>query len=80
MPNGIKVKTNPAGKARRDKMLALVERMVELSKKQHSGKPAPSELDRTEREIAATDAEIDDLVYELYDITVEERKIIEGNT
>ena len=30
------------------------------------------------REIAATDAEIDELVYELYGITDEERKIIEG--
>jgi hypothetical protein len=39
---------------------------------------APSELDRLEREIAATDAEIDELVYELYGITEEERKIIEG--
>jgi hypothetical protein len=30
-----------------------------------------------EREISATDAEIDELVYELYGITDEERKIIE---
>ena len=65
------MKTNPAGKAWRDKMLALVERMVELSKKQHSGKPAPSELDRTAREFAA-DSEIDALVYDLYAITEEE--------
>jgi hypothetical protein len=31
-----------------------------------------------DREIAATDAEIDDLVYELYGITGEERSIVEG--
>jgi hypothetical protein len=31
---------------------------------------------RLEREIAATDREIDDLVYELYGITEEERKLI----
>ena len=31
-----------------------------------------------EREIAATDAEIGELVYALYGITDEERKIIEG--
>jgi hypothetical protein len=31
-----------------------------------------------EREIAATDAEIDNLVYELYGITDEERRIVEG--
>ncbi len=30
------------------------------------------------REIAATDEEVDNLVYELYGITDEERKIIEG--
>ena len=36
---------------------------------------AATELDR---EIAATDREIDNLVYELYGITDEERKIIEA--
>jgi hypothetical protein len=40
---------------------------------------APSELDRVEREIAQTDAEIGNLVYEPYGITDEERKIIEGS-
>ena len=40
-------------------------------------KLAPSELERVEREITATDSEIDELVYELYGITEEERKIIE---
>jgi len=52
--------------------------MLELHKKKHSGKLAPSEGDRIEREIASADAEIDDLVYELYGITDEEREIIEG--
>lgn len=33
--------------------------------------------DPMEREIASTDEEIDELVYELYGITDEERKIIE---
>jgi hypothetical protein len=69
--------SDPADKARHDKMVALVERMLELNKKKHSGKLAPSELDRVEREIAATDAEIDNLVYEVYGITQQERKIIE---
>jgi hypothetical protein len=70
--------SDPADKARHDEMAALVTRMVELNKKKHSGKPAPSELDRLEREMAATDAEIDGLVYDLYGITEDERKIIEG--
>jgi hypothetical protein len=69
--------SDPADKARHDKMVALVERMLELNKRKHSGKLAPSELDPIEREIAATDAEIDNLVYELYGITQEEREIIE---
>jgi hypothetical protein len=32
-----------------------------------------------EREIAATDAAIDNLAYELYGLTDEERRIIEGS-
>jgi hypothetical protein len=60
-----------------ERVAALVERMLELNRKKHSGKLAPSELDRLDREIAATDAEIDDLVYEVYGITEEERKIIQ---
>ena len=52
--------------------------MLELNKQKHSGKLAPSQVDRVDREIAATDAEIDDLVYELYGITDEEREIIGG--
>ncbi len=35
--------------------------------------------DHLEREIASTDREIDELVYELYGVTDEERKIIEGS-
>ncbi len=59
-------------------MVALVDRMLGLNQKKHSGKLAPSEVDRLERDIASTDREIDELVYELYGITDEERKIIEG--
>jgi hypothetical protein len=60
------------------RLVTLVDRMLEMNKRKHSGKLAPSELDRLEREIASTDREIDDLVYELYGITDEERRIIEG--
>jgi hypothetical protein len=56
----------------------LVDRMLELNKQKHSGKLAPSQVERLDREIAATDAEIDSLVYELYGVTIDERKIIEG--
>jgi len=73
--------------ARHGKMVALVERMLELNKRRGGlGPPAagrrtgarraplPSELDR---EITSTDREIDELVYEFYGITQEERRIIE---
>ncbi|MFZ0962403.1 MAG: hypothetical protein WAO35_16010 [Terriglobia bacterium] len=59
-------------------MVELVDRMLELNKQEHSGKLAPSQVERVDREIGATDAEIDDLVYDLYGITEEERKVIEG--
>jgi hypothetical protein len=38
----------------------------------------PFEQEQLEREIAATDAQIDRLVYELYGLTEEEIKIVEG--
>ncbi len=69
--------SDPADKARHDKMVKLVDRMLELNKQKHSGRFAPSQVERVDREIAATDAEIDDLVYDLYTITDEERAIIE---
>jgi hypothetical protein len=71
--------SSAADKARHDKMVALVDRMLEMNKRKHSGKLAPSELDRLEREIASTDQQIDELVYELYGITEAERKAIEGD-
>jgi type I restriction-modification system DNA methylase subunit len=70
--------SSPADKARHDKMVKLVDRMLELNRQKHSGKLAPSQVERIDREIAATDAEIDGLVYELYGITEEERGIVEG--
>lgn len=70
--------SNRADKAQHDRMVTLVDRMLELNKKKHSGKLAPSQADRLDREIASTDAEIDELVYELYRISDEERKIVEA--
>ncbi len=70
--------SDPADKARHVKVVEFVDRMLELNKQKHSGKLAPSQVERIDREIAATDAEIDDLVYELYGITGEEREIIGG--
>jgi hypothetical protein len=55
--------SKPADKDRHDKMVELVDRMLELNKQKHSGKLAPSQVARVDREIAATDAGIDNLVY-----------------
>jgi hypothetical protein len=61
-------------------MVALVDRMLEMNKKKPSGKLARSELDRLEREIASTDQEIGEVVYDLYVITDEERRIKDGRS
>ncbi len=68
---------NPAEKATHDKLVSLVDRMLELHKKKNSMPPS-SERDKIEREIAVTDEKIDEIVYGLYGITGEERKVIEG--
>jgi hypothetical protein len=70
--------SDAADKGRHDKMVKLVDRMLVLNKQKYSSKLAPSQVDRVDREIALTDAEIDNLVYELYTITDGERRIIEG--
>jgi hypothetical protein len=49
-----------------------------LNRQKHSGRLAPSQIDRVDREIASTDEEIDELVSELHGITEEGRKIIEA--
>ena len=68
---------NPKERAMHDKIVKLVDKMLELNKKKNSLPPS-SERERIEREIKVTDEKIDELVYELYGITKEERKIIEG--
>jgi len=65
-------------KARHDKMVSLVERMLELHKKLPNTEGA--EKTQIEQLIARTDREIDALVYELYDLTEEERAIVEEAT
>ncbi len=59
------------------RLSAFCKKMLELNKKKYSGKLASSEGARVEREIAATDQEIDELVYRLYCITDDERRLIE---
>lgn len=69
--------TKPKDIEQHDLMVALVERMLELHKREPQ---TPQEADSIQRQIAATDAAIDKLVYELYGLTEEEIKIIEGGS
>jgi len=70
---------NPVDIARHDKMVTIVERMLDLNKRLPEAR-TDQEQTMIKRQIAATDKEIDDLVYELYGLTEEERKIVEGIT
>ncbi|MCI0476926.1 MAG: hypothetical protein L0Y55_11805, partial [Anaerolineales bacterium] len=60
-----------------DRMVQLVEQMLDLHKRLHA---AQTQTDRElyQRQIDATDKQIDALVYELYGLTEEEIKIVEG--
>ncbi|MBN1458030.1 MAG: N-6 DNA methylase, partial [Armatimonadetes bacterium] len=67
---------NKADKARHDKMVELVERMLDLHKQLPKAK-TPHEQESLKRTIAATDSQIDGLVYELYGLTEDEIRIVE---
>ena len=69
---------DPVEKAAHDRIVALVEKMIDAKK---TLAHARTDADRAiyERLTQSLDHQIDDLVYHLYDITPEERKIIEGN-
>ena len=65
--------------AKHDKMVKLVDRMLDLNKKLEGAK-SPHDKTRLTRDIDATDRQIDALVYDLYDLTPAEIKIVEGAT
>ncbi len=60
-------------------MVALVERMLELHKKLAAA-AIPADKALYQRQIEATDRQIDALVYELYGLTEEEIAIVESAT
>jgi len=70
--------SDPTDKARHDRMVELVETMLKLYKQLASAKTS-HEKTAIQRQIDATDKQIDQLVYELYRLTDEETKTIEGN-
>jgi hypothetical protein len=68
---------DPADKARHDRMVALVTQMLDLNKRLQDAK-LEHEKTLLQRQIESTDAAIDALVYELYGLTEDEIKIVEG--
>ena len=56
-------------------MIGLVERMLDLNMRTPA---TPQEQESLQRQIAATDRQIDQLVYQLYGLTEEEIRIVEG--
>jgi hypothetical protein len=64
-------------KARRDKMASLVDQMLSLNKQLPDAK-TDHEKTAVQRQIDATDRQIDKLVYELYGLTEEEIGIVEA--
>ena len=71
--------SNPADVKNHDRMVALVERMLSLHKQAQTA-ALPQEKEMLQRQIDVTDREIDTLVYELYGLTAEEVKIVEGES
>ncbi len=69
--------SKPKEKAAHDKMVELVEKMLEAKK---SLAAAQTDKDKTffDRFCASLDRQIDDLVYDLYDLSTDERQIIES--
>ncbi|MBW1838170.1 MAG: Eco57I restriction-modification methylase domain-containing protein, partial [Deltaproteobacteria bacterium] len=65
--------------AQHDKMVKLVNLMLELHKKLAESK-IPQTTHVLQRQIEATDKQIDQLVYKLYDLTDEEIKIVASET
>jgi len=68
--------SNSIEKVQHDKLVDLVDNMLELQKKYHD---ARMERDKElyERQIKIVDAQIDQLVYDLYGLTEEEVKVVE---
>jgi len=67
-----------ADKVRHDRMVRLVEQMLTLHKQLGTAR-TPDDRTRIQRQIDATDHQIDQLVYELYGLTEKEIQIVEMN-
>ncbi|MHB9035008.1 MAG: hypothetical protein ACYC6L_18415, partial [Anaerolineae bacterium] len=71
--------SNSVDAALHDQMVALVERMLQLHR-DLAAASTPPQRELLQRQISAADAEIDRLVYRLYDLTAEEIALVEAGT
>lgn len=71
--------SDPADVARHKRMITLVDGMLSLHKQLHEAR-TPHEQTALQRQIEATDRQIDTLVYALYGLTEEEIKIVNDST
>jgi hypothetical protein len=69
--------TNQDEKAQHDKLVSLVNNMLDLQKKYGEAR-IERDKELYERQIKIVDAQINGLVYDLYGLTGEEIEIIEG--
>lgn len=69
----------PSEKPTHDKLVALVEKMLALHQQLAAAK-TPQDTTQLQRQIAATDKQIDQLVYALYGLTDDEIALVEGGT
>jgi hypothetical protein len=70
---------DPAEKQQHDKIVALVDEMLQLQKEYAAAaREKLPKADVLKRRIDEVDAQIDALVYDLYGLTEEEIKVVEG--
>ncbi|MCX6874960.1 MAG: N-6 DNA methylase [Verrucomicrobia bacterium] len=77
MPLPFRSPANKTDLAAHDRIVSLVEHMMDLHR-QRAAVKTPHEQTALDRQIAATDTRIDCLVYDLYGLTEEEIKLVEG--
>ena len=71
---------NPTEGKMHDDLVAIVDTMLELNKRLAPIQNTPcNERDELLREISRTDSEIDNLVYDLYGLTEEEKRTVKGS-
>ena len=69
--------SQPADRARHDRLVGLVDKMLALTPKLRAA-PTDAARQTLQNAVTATDQQIDALVYELYGLTSDEIKLVEG--